>query len=465
MKKVFLGGRLRQLREERNLTQAELARRLDLSPSYLNQIERNQRPLTVQVLLKINAEFGMDVQFFSEEGDARLLAELKDVFTDNDDVATSQLKELVNNLPIVARKILTLHRQYREADEYAKLLALGNDGDRAVLPAPTPFEEVRDFFYDNHNHFDALEMEAEHLFEIADLQIGDISSGLKRYLLEKHGIKLTLSLTPGEGRLRQYDAHKKHLALSRELSPSQRAFQIATQVALLEHMETIDKLIATWRFSGEGNRELARVGLANYFAGAVLMPYTLFWQAAEESLYDIEWLGRQFGTSFEATCHRLSSLQRQSLRGVPFFFLRVDRAGNISKRQSATDFHFSKIGGSCPLWRVHSAFDHPGEILTQIARMPDDRTYFWITRTVSSGHGRYGAPGKTFAIALGCDVQHAHRLVYSKGLDLNDPSAATPIGAGCKVCPREGCTQRAFPMVGKHLQINAQTTNFAPYSA
>jgi len=156
-------------------------------------------------------------------------------------------------------------------------------------------------------------------------------------------------------------------------------------------------------------------------------------------------------------------LQRPSARGVPFFFVRVDRAGNISKRQSATDFHFSRVGGSCPLWNVHEAFAHPGRILTQLAQMPDGRTYLWIARTVQRGHGEYGAPGKSFSIGLGCDLRHAARLVYSKGLDLGDAASATPIGAGCRVCERPSCPQRAFPPIGRPLTIDENRSRFAPY--
>ena len=468
MKKAFLGGRLRQLREQQGLTQASLAQRLEISPSYLNQLERNQRPLTVQVLLKINAEFGLDIQFFSEEGDARLLAELREAFqgdASHEQVPASQLRDLVDNMPAVARRFLKLYRDYREADELAKSQVLGSGENGPVTATRTSFEEVRDFFYDNRNFFEGLDDRAEALFENAGLVIGSAGDGLERRLRDRHGISVTMSEAGEAGWLRRFEAREKTLYLSRELQEGQRAFQIATQLGFLEATPEISRLVETSAFSNDESRRLARIGLANYFAGALIMPYRKFWRSAEENGYDIAWLSRHFGVGFEATCHRLSTLQKQATRGVPFFFLRVDRAGNISKRQSATDFHFSKIGGSCPLWKVHSAFDRPGEILTQIAEMPDGRRYLWITRTVKSGYGRYGAPEKIFAVALGCDIQHAGRLVYSNGLDLDNPSAATPIGAGCKICPREGCPQRAFPMFGKPIVADSDSTRFAPYSA
>ena len=311
--------------------------------------------------------------------------------------------------------------------------------------------------------FDEL---AEKRFDDLKLEIGQQLQGLSQYF-NGRGIQISLNDSSDSGRLRYYDPASRTLYLSKTLNEGQKAYQMATQLALLEYKDIIDRLVQTGRFTEftiEGTIKLAKIGLANYFAGALLMPYQQFWKDAEASHYDIEWLGRRYSLGFEAICHRLSTLQKPTQRGIPFFFLRVDKAGNISKRQSATDFHFSKIGGSCPLWKVHSAFDHLGEILTQLAEMPDGRIYFWVTRTVSSGFGHYGTPKKTFAIALGCDAQHAHRLIYSKGIDISAPEASTPIGAGCKVCPRNECPQRAFPMAGRRLEVNTDVTGFSPYS-
>ena len=210
---------------------------------------------------------------------------------------------------------------------------------------------------------------------------------------------------------------------------------------------------------------MARIGLANYFAGALMLPYTRFLQDAESLRHDIERLGMRFGVGFETVCHRLSTLQRPGAPGIPFFFVRVDRAGNISKRQSATHFHFSRTGGTCPLWNVYEAFAQPERILPQIARMPDGRRYLWIARAVTRGAQGYGSPRKTFSIGLGCDIRHAPRLVYAKGLNLNEPDADTPIGMGCKVCEREHCAQRAFPFLGRPLVIDENQSRFAPYSA
>jgi predicted transcriptional regulator len=248
-------------------------------------------------------------------------------------------------------------------------------------------------------------------------------------------------------RKRRYDPQQRVLWLPDSMNPGQQAFQMAAQLGLLEHAGLIDTLLFKAALSSDAACNGARLALSNYFAGAALMPYTAFLRAAETSAYDIEMLAHQFGVGFEAVCHRLSTMQRPGFSGLPFFFVRVDRAGNVSKRQSATAFHFSRVGGTCPLWIVYEAFSQPGRILRQIARMPDGSTHLWIARQVSSVPASFAAPSKSFAVALGCDISQAHRLVYAKGLDLDDPSAATAIGTGCKVCERRDCPQRAFPSI------------------
>ncbi|SDE68688.1 short-chain fatty acyl-CoA regulator family protein [Rhodospira trueperi] len=471
MRKAYIGGRLKRLREDRALTQAKLAQMLDLSPSYVNQLEKNQRPLTVPVLLRINAVFGVDVQVFSEDDEARLMADLTDIFADQDlgrAVAKSDVRALTADMPDVARAIVTMHRRMRAATERADALAarLGGDGgaDGGVTTTPMPFEEVRDYFYRHHNYIDALDRQAESVAIAEKLPVGDMVEGLAARLEARHGLRIVRVDGTGAGVLRDLDPDNRVLRLSKTLLPGQAAFQLATQLAFLEAGAAIDRLVAEAGFLTDEARALARIGLANHFAGALIMPYGPMLEAAEVERYDIDLLGRRFGVGFETVCHRLSTLQRPEARGVPFFFIRVDRAGNISKRQSATDFHFSRIGGSCPLWNVYAAFAHPGETLTQVAQMPDGRTYLWVARTVARGRGGHGTPRKVFAVALGCDLRHADRLVYSTGLDLTNPAAATPIGAGCKVCERPDCPQRAFPPLGKPLRIDETSRRFAPYS-
>jgi len=467
MKKTFMGVRLKRLREERGLTQVALARALEISPSYLNQLEQNQRPLTVPVLLKLNAVCGINVQLFSEDDEARLVADLRDAFSEagGEAISLAEMRELAANMPAVARTLLTLSRQQREAREREAVLAarLGLDRGDTAQVRPMPYEEVRDFFYARHNHIAEMDDLAEQLFSAWQLQPGDVAPGLAQRLASAHGIQVVKG--QADAALRRYDPSRKVLTLSSRLSAGQQAFQLATQLAFLEAGEPIRTLADGAGLASEDARRLARIGLANYFAGALVLPYGHFLEQAEALRYDIERLCDVFAVGFETVCHRLSTLQRPTARGVPFFLVRVDRAGNISKRQSATDFHFSRIGGTCPLWNVYEAFAQPGRILTQRAAMPDGRGYLWIARTVGQRQGGYGTPGKTFAIGLGCDIRHGERLVYSQGLNLKDSEGFTPIGAGCKVCPRAACPQRAFPPVGDPLLVDENRSDFTPYPA
>lgn len=480
VKKSFVGVRLKRLREERGLTQLALAQALGLSASYLNQLEKNQRPLTVPVLLKLNEVFGVDVQLFSEGEEGRLVADLREVFADpmndpagGEQVSLAELKEVATAMPALGRAVVALHRRWRHALERADAMAgeLGlGSGGRTTLTAPMPYEQVRDFFYAHHNYFAELDAAAERLAQAAGLAPGDLAEGLARHLETRHGVRVVRAAAEADGEsagegLRRFLPAERVLRLAARLDDGQRAFQIATQLAFLEQGGLIDTLAAAAAQGARETHALARIGLANYFAGALLMPYGAFLAVAEAERYDIERLGARFGVGFETICHRLSSLQRPGAVGVPFFFIRVDRAGNISKRQSATDFHFSRVGGTCPLWNVYEAFAQPGRILTQVAQMPDGRTYLWIARTVHHGAGGYGEPGKTFAIGLGCDIRHSGRLVYSKGLAVDDPTAAIPIGAGCKVCERPACPQRAFPMIGRTLAVDENRSVFTPYAA
>nr|WP_060984071.1 short-chain fatty acyl-CoA regulator family protein [uncultured Acidovorax sp.] len=473
MAKTFMGVKLRKLRSERGMSQIALAHALGISPSYLNQVEQNQRPLTVSLLLKLNRALGVDIQQFSEDEEARLIAALREALADAPEpISLPELQEVATQMPALGRAIVALYRRNLDAAAQLEAMALrmGDDRTDATSVAPavraTAFEAVRDFFFAHRNHFDALDRAAEALAEQAGLEGAALAPWLAQRLLEQHRVRIVVSDDVAAGK-RVFDPRGRTLRLSRALDAGQQAFQMATQLALLEADTSIESLTRAAPFAGDSSTvQLARIGLANYFAGALLLPYGSFLRAAETLRHDIDLLGQRFAVGFETVCHRLSTLQRPTDPGVPFFFVRVDRAGNISKRQSATHFHFSRTGGTCPLWNVYEAFAQPGRVLPQLARMPDGRTYLWIARTVTSGPSRgYGAPGKMFSIGLGCDVRHAPRLVYAKGLDLADPDAATPIGMGCKVCERPDCPQRAFPYVGRSLDVNENVSGFAPYGA
>lgn len=468
--KMFVGPQLRRVREERGLTQAALARLIEISPSYLNQIERNQRPLTVPVLLRLGPALGFDLHVLSEDEGARLVADLHAALSDPasgvaDGIGAEEIRELVATFPAVARAIVSLHRRATDARRRVEEMAVGLGSrlpEGASLPV-MPYDEVLDFVYDNRNHFAELDEAAERLADDLAGLPGGRDAALAQLLAERHGVR-TVS-ADGLPDRRRFDPGARVLQLARGLGEGRRAFQAAVQYSQLEHGALLRRLTDVPGLSGDESRALARIGLSSYFAGAVLLPYRAFLAAAEGLGYDIGLLAERFGVSVETVCHRLSTLQRPGEAGVPFVFVRVDRAGNISKRHSATEFHFSRIGGTCPLWNVYEAFSSPERIITQVAQMPDGRTYLWTACTIGRRPGAYGATAAQFAVGLGCDVRHAPRLVYARGLDLADPATAVPIGPGCRLCERVGCPQRAFPLVGRPLDIDEDRTRTEPYPA
>lgn len=466
MAKTYVGGRLRQLRTERGLSQVSLAKKLEISASYLNQIEHDVRPLTVPVLLRISEVFGVDAGFFSSQDDTRLIAELQEVVMDQElgvEADAQEIAEMVSAHPGLARAMVNMHRRYRNTT--AQLAAATEDrfadgsGSAAISK---PHEEVRDYFYQRQNYIHELDTAAEELTHRMRLHGGDLKREIPRRMSDAHGVHIVERIDLGDGVLHRFDPIARRLEIAPHLSGGQRVFKLAAELAYLECGDLIEKLVAEGNFSSQESIVLAKLGLANYFAAATVLPYTHFHEVAEDFRYDIERLSAFFTQSYETICHRLSTLQRPKLRGVPFSFVRVDRAGNMSKRQSATGFHFSSSGGTCPLWNVYETFAYPAKIMTQIAQMPDGRKYLWVARTVERRATRYGEPSKTFAIGLGCELRHAGRTVYADGLDLNEPKA-TPIGAGCRVCERSNCPQRAFPPLGKSLDISEHRSSISPY--
>ncbi len=442
------------------MTQADLARVLAISPSYLNQMEHDSRPLTVPVLLRLTEAFGVDPGFFSERDTSRLVADLREALANEvaeARVSPSDLAELATRMPAVASVLLDLGRR---SQLLAERLADAADGRDVAADSPrSPHEEIREFFYRRQNYLHDTDLAAEGLAAEIGIRPGDVVRALTRRLAERHGIRTATD----SDRLHHYDATARVLHLSNRLRPGQQAFRMATQLALIEYGDELDRLAAEDFPPGSPVHALARIGIANHFAGALILPYRAFHAAAEEFRYDIERLTDHFGIGYETVCHRLSTLQRPRLRGVPFSFVRVDRAGNMSKRQSATGFHFSRAGGTCPLWNVYEAFAAPGRIHVQVAAMPDGQRYLWTARAVTRHRGGWGEPGKTFAIGLGCEIRHASRLVYADGLDLDNTAAATPIGMGCRLCERLNCPQRAVPPLGRALAVDENSSTFVPY--
>ncbi len=466
-----LGGKVRSLRRRNQLTQAELAERLGISSSYLNLIEHDRRSLTAPLLLKLAQLFQLDLDAFAGDDEARLAADLQEAFGDplfeDHELLTADLRELAGNAP-AARAVLALYRAYQSARDSARALAerLEEGIDVTALDRlHLPSEEVSDVIQRNRNHFPRLEEAAEALTSDARLDPADLYAGLVTYLKEAHGIEVVITTVESDPTaVRRYAPEGKRLFLSEVLPPRSRNFQLAHQIGLLTLGPAFEEIVRNSHLTTSDSVKLCKVALANYFAGAVLMPYERFRAAAEAVRYDVELLGHRFRTSFEQVCHRLTTLQRPGAEGVPFHLIRVDIAGNISKRFSASGIRFARFSGACPRWNVHKAFMTPQTVRTQVSHMPDGTGYFSIARTIRKARAGYGSPHTLLAIELGCEIRHARRLVYADGVDLESPEAAVPIGVTCRLCERLECGQRAFPSMQNRLSIDENTRSVSFYA-
>jgi predicted transcriptional regulator/transcriptional regulator with XRE-family HTH domain len=471
-KKTMLGNKVRRLRRRRGLTQVSLAQQLGISPSYLNLIEHNQRSVTVPLLLKLAEVFESDISELAPDDDARLHSELTEVLGDAlfepFGLKGSDVRELVGSSPGACRALLALYRSYRSAlDENRTLVdRLMGEGQQVGLDGgrTPPEEAVSDFLQDHLNHFPTLEEAAEHLWAEARLGPGNLDRNLVEHLRARHGVRVdVVPSQSAQGLVRRYDEADRLLVLSEVLAPRSRNFQLAHQIALLECRPALDVYVEQGKLATHNSRALARVALANYFAGAVLMPYEPFLAAARSVRYDVELLGHRFRTSFEQVCHRFTTLQRPTNKGIPFHFIRVDIAGNVSKRFSASGIRFARYSGSCPRWNVHTAFLSPGFIRTQLSSMPDGTSFFCIARTVRKEGGGFGAPQSRLAIGLGCEISHAPELVYADGVDLSNLDAAVPIGVACRLCERMDCRQRAFPPLEQGMAVDENVRGLSFY--
>ncbi len=456
--KLYAGAKLRETRSHLALTQKDFAARLGVSLPYLNQMENNNRPLSTAVVLALAREFGMDVTELSAGDSERLVSDLREAFADplfaKTTPALPDLRLVGANAPGFARAFLDLHRAYRQAQEQLASLdeALGREDTTLRL---SPWEEVRDFFHYCDNYIDAVDRAAERFASSGRDPIQLATEALARR-------KITLRLTTGRG-LRHLDTETGTLEISAKATRATQAFQLLHQVALVTQGDLLEATLDLARFQSDEARAIAKIGLANYFAGAAQMPYQRFQDAAISTRHDLESLADLFGASIEQVAHRLSTLQRPGAKGVPFFFVRVDQAGTITKRHSATRLQFARFGGACPLWNVHRAFETPGRFLRQLAETPDGMRYFCLALAVTKGGGAYHAPVRRYAICLGCEIDHAGRLVYADGMDISRSAAFEPIGISCRICERDRCHQRSVPPLERRLRIDHDRRDLLPY--
>lgn len=451
---MFAGSRVRRVRLARGLTQTRMASDLGVSVSYLNLIERDQRPLSASFLLRLASTYDLDLKVLTGDHDGALADGLTPLFAgpllSDLGIGRAELRDLALRSPGIAQAILRLAEPVQHAT--------------AAPPPPTALDAVDAMLADHGNYFDALDRAAERLADELRLDSGDLATAAAERLRARHAILvrvLPADVLPGLSR--RLDLHMRQLQLSEALDASSRGFAAAVQLAHIELKDAIGATLAEARLP-DGARHAGVVALGNYAAAAMLMPYARFLAACESTGYDVEILQARFGRGLEQIAHRLTTLGRPGARGVPFFLVRIDRAGNVSKRfapgPSPLPPEIPGAGG-CALWNLHAAFDSPGHVLRELVEMEDGRRWLTLARTVRGAAAPFGQPRAEFAIGIGCDAAHAHGLAWSAGVDLAGP--ATPIGPGCAACHRPACRQRSLPPAGERLAFDERLRPLAPF--
>ncbi|MFS8056151.1 short-chain fatty acyl-CoA regulator family protein [Rhizobium sp. BR 317] len=463
--KLYIGRKVRDLRLANQATQQQFAERLGISVSYLNQIESNQRPVSATVLLALADKFKIDLSDLSgAEGD-RLLSALAEALTDplfsSQAISHQELKMVVHNAPGIAHALIAAHQAYRHNSE--RLASIDDTLGRAsTVVEHTPYEEVRDFFHFMDNYIHEIDVFAERLADEIGIGDQDTHAALSAHLENRLDIRINRSTGTGDI-IRDFDEERRLLTLSPYLVPASRDFQIALQIAQLAGDEIISQLLDKAAFRSSEATEICRMGLHNYFAGALVLPYGRFMTAAREVRHDLDLLSARFGASIEQVCHRLSTLQRPGQKGVPIFFARIDRAGNITKRHSAAKLQFARFGAACPLWNAHRAFEAPGQVIRQLAETADGVRYLCIATQVTKGDRGFHAPRQHYALALGCEISYADQFVYADDMDIGNRTAFDPIGISCRICERANCAGRAVPPLKSRLVIDHRKRGRLPY--
>jgi XRE family transcriptional regulator, fatty acid utilization regulator len=466
-RKIFAGPRIRRIRKARGLTQTAMAEGLGISPSYLNLIERNQRPLTVQLVMKLASVYQVEADDLSIETGQSLSA-LREVFADpllsGELPGEEELIELAEAAPNVAMAMIKLHRAYREQAGRLSDLSdmLAREGRSTGLSiARLPMDEVRETFERRPNHFASLEEEAQSFLSL--LQPGDdLAAALKDWLKREHGISVrSLPAATMPNWRRRYDRHSQRLFVSERLSPHDQLREIAMEACLLRMRVAIGAEIEALGLLSDEARRLARFELARYAAHAVMMPYDSFLETARRARHDIDVLRARFGVSFEQAANRLTTLARKGGEGIAFFMMETDSAGNRVRRAGAEGFPANSFGGGCPKLPVHAAFSVPGQIFVEAVEMPDGAHFLTLARTLEGPQGAFGERPRRTAILLGCEMGRGEEIVYSSALPAGSPP--TPVGPACRLCERPGCLSRAEPPVTRPLGLDEMVTGISAF--
>lgn len=468
-----IGAKLRRLRRDDGMTQAQLAERLGISPSYLNLIEHNRRKVTVAIMMRLSDLFEIPVAELADSEESRLYTDVMEALGDelfqDLDLRTHDVRDLVESSPETARALLQLYDAYHTTLTDARSLAARaaeEEGGGIAFASQAPADLISDLIQERQNFFQDLEDEADRVRREIGIVETQSDDPLTDYLRTAHGCRVAF-VPPVAGRnfQRRYDKAQNLLEVSARIPQQSRSFHLAQQIGLMSAAPVLDMLLTENGIRDGEARALGRIALANYFAAALLMPYDDFLTAARDTRYDIELLQHRYGVSFEQAAHRLTSLNRPDLKGVPLHMLRVDLAGNVSKRFSLSGLPIPRHGGACARWNVYSAFLNPGTIQAQVSKLPEGTAFFCIARTVTKGGVGFGAQRSVLSIGLGCDVRYAKEIVYADGLDLERPERFSEIGVACRICERMDCGQRAFPPVHLRFRVDETVRGPSPYTA
>lgn len=465
--KIFVGPRIRRIRNNKGLTQTAMAEGLGISPSYLNLIERNQRPLTVQLILKLASAYGVEPEELQVEA-AGSIAALREVFADpllvGELPGDQELVEIVDAAPNVSAAVIKLYRAYREQAERLSDLSelLAREGHATSLSsARLPIDEVRETFERRPNYFASLEEETEAFTRL--LQPGDdLFAALKEWLRREHGIVVkVLPVATMPNWRRRYDRHSQRLFISERLSPFDQLREVAMEACLIRCQVAVAAEVKALKLSSDEARRLARFELGRYAAHALMMPYAAFLAAAQRSRYDIDVLRSRFSVSFEQAANRLTMLQKPGVSGVPFFMLEADNAGNRFRRAGAQGFPHARFGGACPKLAVHAAFAQPGQIFVEAVEMPDGAAFLTLARTLEGPQGAFSERPRRTAVLIGCDIGFKDEVIYASALPGREET--TPVGPACRLCERAGCLSRIEPPVTRPLGLDEMATGLSAF--
>jgi len=464
-RKIFAGPRIRRIRNERGLTQTAMAEALGISPSYLNLIERNQRPLTVQLLLRLASVYKLDLDSLQSESGTTITG-LKEVFSDplltGELPGDQELVEIGEAAPNAAVGIMKLYRAYREQQQRLSDLSqlLSHEGSGAELSATRlPLDEVRDVMARRSNHYPRIEEEAESFFALLKPD-GDLSAALKDWLRREHGITVrTLPVATMPNWRRRYERHSQRLFISERLSPFDQLQEIAMEAALIRMLVVIGAETEGLKLSSGEAKRIARFELARYAAQALMMPYRQFRDAAVRARYDVDVLRTRFGVSFQQAANRLTTLQRQGASALPFFVMEIDHAGNRLRVAGAEGFPV-RFGGQCPKLPVYAAFAQAGQVLVEPVELPDGSTFLTVARTLEGPQGAFSERPRRTAILLGCALEAGVETVYGASLS---KAGNTEIGSACRLCERQGCITRAEPPLTRPLGLDEMVAGISAF--